>query len=107
MGSVLLIGLSVAIVGVAFSLNRKMRRRYNEDQKQQQLVLMFVAAGRSTPIEAAQIANEIKLFIFTEGWDRVEAFDRMSHATSIVKTIAPGPAYNNALDVWRALKNEL
>ncbi len=105
MGSVVLIGI-IVVIGIAFSFGRKMLRM-NKDRKQRQLALMFVAAGRSTSIEAAKIALEIKALIHNEGWNRVEAFDRMTHATSMVKVMAPGPVYENALEVWRVLKDEL
>jgi hypothetical protein len=105
MGTLVLIGL-FAVIGIAFSFGRKMLRM-NKDRNQQQLALMFVSAGRSTPIEAAKMAMEIKAFIRNEDWDRVEAFDRMAHTISMVKVMDPGPVYENAVEVWQTLKDEL
>jgi hypothetical protein len=104
---VALAGLWILAGAFVFLADRKMHRIAKEDRKQRQLALMFLAAGRATTLEAESIADEIKLFLFNEGWGRAEAFDRMAQATSMVKALAPGPPYKNALGVWRRLKEEL
>ncbi len=104
MGAVILF-VCFAAIGIAFSFGRKMLRM-NKDRNQQQLASMFLAAARSSPAEGARISLDILAFMRAQGWDRVQALDRMAHAISMVNVMDPR-AYNNALQVYQTLQDEL
>lgn len=81
---------------IYFVVTTRKIKRWNNDEKQQQLVQFLVAAGRG---DTSPVTN----FIIRQDWSARETRSRLAHALTVVPTVTDRATYEKAKDYAKML----